>query len=144
MPENNTDIYYYTLFDNSIFKGTYWGNFKRDVVDFGDDIIENRKQFLKDFNLSKLSHPTNLSKQKVRNLGFKSDDLFVECDIEYEGISFRPDHVEVYKLKNQNSYLYLFNNYDISQDTKNVLIKNGYKEYPKLYNNENTTMYKIV
>ena len=119
--------YYYDMTEYpKIFKNSHWGNFDRYKKHKIEDIITNRNNFVKEFEIV-----------KKKDIPKKYHKYF---NFEKRNDEHRPfyDHVEEYKTKN-NNYLVIcspYTNYD------ELAEKLGYKKYNQLYSSDAFTYIK--
>lgn len=133
--------YLYSLLENEkIGKQTYWGNFKTDS--FTPETIAqnvlNRNNFYNEFKVSSCSSDSKFPQKKLNLLHI--DDLIVVGKYHIEHSI--ADHREYYKTKDKKC-IFLFSNYHYKDNDINILLNNGYSEYPSFYG-DCRTFYKIV
>jgi len=121
-------IYYYNLTDYpKIYRTTYWGNFRYREDNFiSKDIIENRNNFIKDFDIK--SHGKSLPKYMLN-----------KC---HKHINVG-DHVEKYKT-NDNKLIIINSPYGSSEKEKKELEELGYVEVKPMYNHSAKTYMYIT
>jgi hypothetical protein len=116
-----------------IFKNTYWGRFvyrydSHFCKNF-DDIIRNRNEFIKKYNIKKIANkcPVWVRKHYIKDLRYLSyQDKF--------------DHVEVYQTY-YNSYVIVSSPYNDDDEYYNNL---GFTKYAKLYSMLSCTYIKEI
>jgi hypothetical protein len=100
-----------------IFKNVYWGNFDNETDKLEQNIIENRNNFVKEFEIV-----------RVKNIPQKYHKYY-NFEKRYNENKDFFDHVEEYKTKN-NDYLVICSPY-YNQDE--LAKKLGYRKYKPLY-----------
>jgi hypothetical protein len=100
-----------------IFKNVYWGNFDNKTDKLEQNIIENRNNFVKEFEIV-----------RVKNIPQKYHKYY-NFEKRYNENKDFFDHVEEYKTKN-NDYLVICSPY-YNQDE--LAKKLGYRKYKPLY-----------
>jgi hypothetical protein len=131
----------------NIFKNTYWGCFKGNKDDL-DVIVNNRNQFIKDYNIKQTAKMTS-------NVRFDFNTTFYRSpNNEYDMIDFKRnnyyndhryiDHLEIYKTRD-NKMVVLSSPYKtLDDETKiNVFKENGWNLLYDLYDKNALTFCKI-
>jgi len=121
--------YYYSLTNYpNIYNGTYWGRFDNHNDRLESSIIENRNNFINDFNIKKVI--SSKIPQYIRKQIENQDNLDL-------------DHREYYK-NNDNKYVVIISPYMKNDDYKkiNKFILNGYERIYNLYSPDALTFYK--
>ena len=108
-----------------IFENSYWGNFDNNLDELEKEIITNRNNFVRVFEII-----------KYKSIPKKCEKYFC-LDKRYEEYKDFFDHTEEYKTK--NGYVVICSPYYAQDELAKKL---GYKKYNKLYSNSAFTYIK--
>ena len=124
--KSERDCYYTHTNYPKIFNQTYWGAFDNSKNKLEEEIIENRNQFIRTYNIKDIK-----AKSKV--------PAYINKFIDRNAYPFL-DHTEVYITKD-NNYIAISSPY---ADINSEHIENGWTEIHALYNMSTKTFIKLI
>jgi len=140
----------------NIFDGTYWGTYEFNGDNFNSEIINNRNNFVEQFNITKYARDlpdyiyNQINPQYLFDKGFKYFDIsntkslqvrkyFIDNNIKRK---FHTDHIEYYQSK--DFWIGIFSPYLMDEEDHEYALNFGYEPYNNLYSTATTTYIKKI
>lgn len=125
-----------------IYSQVYWGAFQGASA---QDIIDNRNEFIKDFDIkSRYRLPQYMKKKHGYSVDRNwEDEKERKLNVFYQPKRCKLDHVEIYKTKD-NRCVMVNSPYCVSEAEEAKILEMGYTKYKPLYNSMATTYIQIV
>ena len=120
-----------------IFKQCYWGAFK-DTVDWKDQYkinIDNRNNLVEQYKIT-------CCREKIPQNKIKFFEIPGVIEF-FNGIAVKLDHCEYYYTQDKKHILIFSDGLHFNEENYDILLQNGYIEYPTIYIDIPTFM-KIV